>query len=175
MVIAQCKEKIMRNKKTVAITATGLGSATKLAGLVTDLLQKCRNGKVTENHISWFLGLTKERRDKFFLFSLPVFGQALVSYRGEMRAIDLVELNITMLNFEKKPNFHQDIAERAKEALGLDACPHELEVAIVEENRNLLVGCLFVDEQVPPKLGNIRVYCVKNIFLMSDNKSAKKS
>lgn len=39
--------------------------AAKLAGLQIDLLQKMRQGQITLDHLKWFTGLSKERRNYF--------------------------------------------------------------------------------------------------------------
>ena len=39
--------------------------AAKLAGLQIDLLQKMRNGQVTQDHLEWFNKLTREERERF--------------------------------------------------------------------------------------------------------------
>jgi len=46
-------------------TSNAIGAdAAKLAGLQIDFLQKLRNGQLTIGHVEWFLGQTKEERDK---------------------------------------------------------------------------------------------------------------
>ncbi len=49
-------------------------NAAKLAGLLTDLLQKFRKGLITLSHIEWFNNLSKEKRDRFLGLKRDVSG-----------------------------------------------------------------------------------------------------
>ena len=40
--------------------------AARLAGLLTDLMQKIRHGQVALRHLQWFLGLTREQREQYY-------------------------------------------------------------------------------------------------------------
>ncbi|TSC62956.1 MAG: Uncharacterized protein G01um101448_61 [Parcubacteria group bacterium Gr01-1014_48] len=83
--------------------------AVKLAGLQIDLLQKMRQGHVTLSHFEWFVGLSKDARDRFM-----TVGGGQLAMNSILEFISTVIVPATTCTFVAREEFVRDTSENAE-------------------------------------------------------------